>query len=209
MEQKKYLDDITEIKNMMDRSSRFLSLSGLSGILAGVYALIASGMAFYIIKDIESYNNKLQRFFVTVEYVGDLLVIALTVLIMAVATCLILSVKKAKKNGEKFWNSSSKRLLVNFAIPLLAGGIFCFNLIYHEAFKFVAPATLIFYGLACINASKYTLGDVKYLGLCCLMLGLVSGFFIGYGLLFWALGFGVCHILYGSIMYYKYDRPNI
>lgn len=97
-------------------------------------------------------------------------------------------------------------MLLNFSIPLVSGGIFCIALLIHDEFGLIAPATLLFYGFACINASKYTLGDIHNLGITCIILGLLSAFFIGYGLLFWALGFGVCHILYGAIMYFKYEK---
>jgi hypothetical protein len=68
----------------------------------------------------------------------------------------------------------------------------------------VAPLTLIFYGLALVNASKYTLSEVRWLGLTQILLGLAAAHFIGYGLVFWALGFGLVHILYGLVMHYKY-----
>ena len=95
---------------------------------------------------------------------------------------------------------------MNFLIPLITGGFFIVFLIEKEMLSIIAPLMLIFYGMACLNASKYTLGDVRYLGITMILLGLLSTWFLGYGLLFWALGFGVCHIVYGSLMYFKYDR---
>jgi hypothetical protein len=68
----------------------------------------------------------------------------------------------------------------------------------------VAPATLIFYGLALVNAERYTLTDIKYLGYCQIGLGLISLFFLGWGLVAWTFGFGVLHIVYGLIMHKKY-----
>jgi hypothetical protein len=132
--------------------------------------------------------------------------IAGTVIILSIITAILLSYQKATKHNEKVWNASSKRLVINFLIPLATGGIFILFLIEKEFLGLIAPLTLIFYGLACVNASKYTLGDVRYLGLTQIILGLLSLWFLGYGLLFWALGFGFCHILYGSVMYFKYDR---
>ncbi|UMB61974.1 hypothetical protein MHL31_07205 [Lutibacter sp. A80] len=206
MNSKKYLDDISEIKNMMSKSSRFMSLSGLSGILAGVYALIGSYLAHNIIYSIKSEPNKLMQFFMTYNSLDYLLIIALSVMGLALFTGIILTYYKAKKSGEKIWDVSSKRLIINFALPLIIGGLFSLVLIQYEYIKIIAPTTLIFYGLACVNASKYTLGGVRYLGLTIIAIGLISTQFIGYGLYFWALGFGVCHIIYGSLMYFKHDR---
>jgi hypothetical protein len=206
METNKYLNDISEIKNMMNRSSRFISLSGLSGVLAGVYSLIGAWMAYETIysdsSDLGSYKNLV----VSESSIKRLFAIAIIVILLSITTGISLSIKKAKKENENIWDASSKRLLINFAIPLATGGFFILFLIEKEIYGFVAPLTLIFYGLACVNASKYTLGDVRYLGITLIIIGLISSYFIGYGLLFWALGFGVCHIFYGFKLYLKHDK---
>jgi len=197
-----YLKDIQDIKKMMDKSSQFISLSGLSGILAGVYALAG---AFFI-----KYIDALQDGYVIVDSYSFKLIlgIALAVLILSIATGLLFSIRKAKKEGETIWNSTTKRLVTNFMIPLITGGVFALLLIQNHYYGLIAPVTLIFYGMACVNASRYTLRDVRYLGLTIIVIGLVATYFMGYGLEFWALGFGVCHILYGSVMYFKYDRSK-
>ncbi len=199
MDSNKYLDDISEIKAMMSRSSRFISLSGLSGIMAGVYALIGAYLGYLIL-----YPSSWK--FDTYEAIQEALIaVAAGVAILAVLTAALLTFRKAKRSGESIWDSSSKRLLANFLIPLLTGGIFVLLLIRLEYWVMIAPSTLIFYGMACLNASKYTLRDVRYLGITVIILGLLSAYFAGYGLLFWALGFGVCHVLYGTLMHFKYD----
>ncbi len=206
METKDYLKDIQDIKLMMNQSSRFISLSGLSGVLAGIYSLVGAWFAYKTIYFDTSTMGNYKNLIISQEAVYRLLGIASTVLILSILTGIILSIRKANKSNEKVWNPTSKRLVINFAIPLATGGFFILFLIEKEMLGLVAPLTLIFYGLACVNASKYTLGDVRYLGVTMILLGLLSTWFLGYGLLFWALGFGVCHILYGSIMYFKHDR---
>ena len=206
MEKEKYLNDISEIKNLMDKSSRFISLSGLSGVLAGLYCLIGAGLAYKIIYFDTTTLGNYGDLIITETTLIQLFIIAITVIVLSLVTAIVLSIRKAKKSDNSVWNTSTKKLVINFMIPLSTGGIFILFLIEKEILGLVAPLTLIFYGLACVNASKYTLGDVRYLGISMILLGLLSTWFLGYGLLFWALGFGVCHILYGSIMYYKYDR---
>lgn len=206
MKKEKYLSDISEIKNLMNRSSRFISLSGLSGILAGIYCLIGAALAYKIIYFDSTNLGNYSDLIITETALLQLFAIAGSVIFLSLITGIILSIKKASKSNDTVWNASSKRLVINFMIPLTTGGIFILFLIEKEYLGLVAPLTLLFYGLACVNASKYTLGDVRYLGITMIFLGLLSTWFLGYGLLFWALGFGVCHILYGSIMYFKYDR---
>lgn len=205
MSEKDYLQDLTEIKTILNKSTRFISLSGLSGILAGVYALLGAALGNYLIN---SYQHAYEpAAFLPISYFELLLVaVAGSVLLVSVLTAYFLTLKKASKNNEKVWSTSSKRLLQHFMIPLITGGVFCIILYQNSFIGLIAPSTLIFYGLACINASKYTIGSIKYLGITEVIIGLISTQFIGYGLYFWALGFGICHIIYGIVMYHKYDK---
>jgi hypothetical protein len=205
MKEKDYLKDIIEIKSIMNKSSRFISLSGLSGILAGVYALVGAIAANYILTNYQIADSPVSVIPISfLEYI--LIGIAGLVLLLSIISAYILSSKKAKKSGEKLWDATSKRLLINFSIPLFTGGAFSIILYQYCLIGLIAPSTLIFYGLACINASKYTLGDIRYLGLLNIIIGLVSTQFIGYGLYFWAFGFGILHIVYGIVLYNKYDK---
>lgn len=201
METKDYLKDIQDIKSMMAQSSQFISLSGFSGIIAGIYALVGAYIANTIIENDRSYFITLES--LTFKY---LVLTALIVLVLSIGTAYLLTIRKAKKVGEKVWNPTSRRLVINFCIPLVTGGIFSILLLKNGYYGLIAPITLIFYGLACVNASKYTLRDVRYLGITQIVLGLIATEFSGYGLYFWVVGFGICHILYGSVMHYKYDR---
>ena len=206
MENKNYLEDLKDIKNLMNHSTKFLSLSGISGILAGVYCLVGAYLANQLIyADVTDFDNY-NRILITQSTIFKLLAIAVTVVLLSLFTAIYFSNKKAKENNLQLWNATSKRLLINFMIPLATGGFFILFLIEKEILVLVAPLTLLFYGLACVNASKYTLGDIRYLGITMILLGLLSTWFLGYGLVFWALGFGICHIVYGGLMYFKYDR---
>ena len=196
-----YLKDISEIRSMMERSSRFISLSGLSGVLAGVYALIGAYIAYQILH--AGGGDAYRR---SENVINLLLIVAVVVLILAIGTGIWLTTRRAKQQNFKIWDSTARRLVINLLIPLITGGLFSLIMLYRGYAGMVAPAMLIFYGLALINASKYTLSDVRYLGICEIVLGLCASFFVGYSLLFWALGFGVLHIIYGTVMYFKYER---
>lgn len=193
--------DLREIRSIMERSTKFLSLSGISGVLAGIYALAGAYLAFQIFEDQEAlvYGSP------SGEQVGDLLMIGFTVLVLAVTTAVVLSVRKAKKRGERVWNPAAKRMLVNMAVPLVTGGLLVLLLLAKGLIMLMAPVTLIFYGLALYNASKFTYSDVKYFGFVQLLLGLLGVYFTQYSLLFWTLGFGVMHIIYGIYVNYKYE----
>lgn len=208
----KYLQDISHIKNMINKSAQFISLSGLAGIMAGIYALIGAFVANSLIQSnnnkYDSTNYSTGTAVITLESSTFKMIIltAGIVLLLSIATAVLLTINKAKKEGENVWNTTSKRLLTNFMIPLVTGGIFGLLLLRNGSYGLIAPVTLIFYGLSCVNASKYTLRDVRYLGITIIILGLIATELSGYALEFWAMGFGVCHIIYGSMMYFKYDR---
>ena len=188
----------------MDRSSRFISLSGLSGVIAGILALIGAALAYYTVfvdNNYYSYRVAILDLNTTIT----LIAIASAVLILSISFGIYLSWRKAKKNNHGIWDNQSKRLIINLMIPLATGGLLCLILISKGFIGLVAPLTLVFYGLALINASKYTLTEVRSLGIVEVTLGLMACQWEGFGLIFWCIGFGALHIIYGIIMHVKYD----
>lgn len=205
-QQQDQLEALHEIRNIMDRSSRFISLSGLSGISAGLTALAGAAVVKWYLSEHkiayrENYDITLNQNTILV-----LLTAALVVLVVALVLASFFTIRRAHRNNQRIWDSQSKRLLLNLAIPLAAGGVFCAILLYHGILYLVAPAMLVFYGLALLNGSKYTISDIRYLGIFEIILGLLASFFVSYGLLSWTIGFGVLHIVYGTLVYFKYER---
>lgn len=200
----KHQEDLAHIRSMMERSSRFISLSGLSGVFAGLSALIGGIYVYQLFKvnGIEYFTD--EHVLLSGSLVSELIWIGVVILVCAFVFGTFFTVRKSKKYNLPIWTSATKNMLFNLAVPLAAGGIFCLALIYHGYYGLVAPSTLLFYGLAVINAEKYTFSDIKYLGFSELLLGCISLFYIGYGLIFWILGFGILHIVYGLVMFKKY-----
>lgn len=203
---------LQDIKNLMERSSRFISLSGLSGVAAGIWALLGAAAIFkylglmpfthkYIYYQY-AINNEKWGF----DVFSFFLIVGAVILIGATLSAWFFTNRKAKRAGVPVWDKTTRQMLIHLSIPLVAGGLFCFALLRNGSFGLIAPATLIFYGLALVNASKYTFQDVRYLGLTEVGLGLLAAFIPGFGLEFWAVGFGILHIIYGTTMYYKYEQ---
>ncbi|MEP0006199.1 MAG: hypothetical protein ABJ387_02980 [Balneola sp.] len=194
-----YNQDLAEIRSMMERSSKFLSLSGLSGVLAGLYALTGSYIAYYIYDFDPGFANSSG-----VE--TEIILLALLVLVLAVGSAVLLSYKKAHKKGEKVWNSASKRLLSIVGIPLSAGAIFSLILFYEGSIGLIPSVTLIFYGIALYSAGRLTFNELSVLGLLQIALGLNAAYFTEHSLLLWALGFGVAHVIYGIYIHIRHER---
>lgn len=199
-QQQDYIRDIAEIRSMMERSAKFLSLSGWAGILAGVYAIAGAGLA-YILFDFNP-----DTILYTSDDLGSVIVLALVVLTLALVTAVYFSWKKGDKQGEKIWNATSRRLLVSMAVPLITGGILMGLLILKGLTGLLAPLSLLFYGLALYNAGNYTIREVKLMGFVQIILGVSASWFIDYGLILWVTGFGVVHIIYGIYIYFRYER---
>jgi len=195
------LETLQEIRSIMERSARFLSLSGWSGIWAGCVALVGAVIAHYWLLQFH-----IQRSYHLDEARIKFIFLGIVVFIAALMGGFFFTAQKVRKQGYKLWNSASRQLLLQILVPLVTGGIFVLGFISNANDMYIAPACLVFYGLALINGSKYTLTDIRYLGYMEVALGCINLFFAKYGLYFWTIGFGILHILYGAIMWNKYDR---
>lgn len=206
-EQNQHLDALKDIRKLMQRSSRFISLSGLSGIAAGFWALVGAYFAYDWIHEYfvqfsdEGYDSQSFR---TLKL--NLFLLAAAVFALALLSALFFTWRRAGRNNMPLWDHTSKQLIINTAIPIVAGGLFIMGMLQYSEWRFVAPASLVFYGLALVNGSKYTVSDIRYLGFMEIILGLINTQYIGYGIYFWALGFGALHIIYGFVMWWKYER---
>jgi len=208
--------DIQQIKQMMERSSRFISLSGLSGIAAGICALIGASFAYHVLYsndtilmnlDDSLYNSTISAHINLGNLIENRLVlIAILTFIGAFISSIFFTWLRSKKTNVPIWGTTSKRLMINVCIPLVTGGIFLLKLIEDGHMGLIAPGCLIFYGLALVNAAKFTLGEIKWLGYFQIVLGLINLWCVGKGLYFWVTGFGILHIIYGIIMWNKYER---
>lgn len=203
MDNREGLAAIQDIKRIMERSSRFISLSGWSGITAGLCALGGALTAKHFISQYQGSNSGRINSSVLEE---TLLMVAGATFAAAFISAFVFTFIRSRRKGVAVWGNSAQRLMFNTAVPLLAGALVVLRMLEMKEYGLLAPCCLIFYGLALINGSKYTLGEVRYLGYFQVVLGIINLWIPGNGLYFWALGFGVLHIIYGVVMWWKYER---
>ena len=204
-----YFEDLKIIKKVMEESSRFLSLSGLSGLFAGLIALAGAAVAVLVIMKgnilfTDEYYAGLSAGELRIHVIL-LVTDALLILLSAIAVSVYFSYRRSIQQGLKIWTPVSKRFMLNLLVPLLTGGLLIVILYFHHQWQLIVPAMLIFYGLALVTAGKFTYNEVFYLGLIEITTGLISAVSPAYGLFFWCFGFGILHISYGLIMYRKYE----
>jgi hypothetical protein len=196
-------EDLQAIRHMMERSSKFLSLSGLSGVFAGLSAIAGAVVAWLFI--FKSCLLNLPEDLLASATLPLLVADVSLVLVFAILGALFFSRRKARKSGQPFFTKSARHLVVQLLIPLATGGIFVLILAFRNIPELIPPVMLIFYGLALVNAGKFTFSEIRYLGLTEILLGLLAGAFLNLGLIFWVLGFGILHIIYGIVMYYRHE----
>ena len=109
MNKDKALESVNEIKELMEKSSKFISVSGLAAILAGIlrHWLARTSRHKFITPD--------TYLIVALELMA---IIALSVLAAAAVTAGILSYCKSKKTGQKFFSRLTYRALWNFSLPI-------------------------------------------------------------------------------------------
>ncbi len=206
-EEKNYSSDLALIRSMMERSSKFLSLSGWAGILAGTYAIAGAFIAwklFGLSAEDLAINKSLAK---SLPFnTAQIVLVFGTVLILALGTAMIDSYRKARARNENAWNPVSRKLMRDMAVPLLSGGIAIIILVAKGMIHLVAPFSLLFYGLALFVAGKYTYNEVRVLGYVEIALGLVALWFSEYAFVLWIVGFGIAHIIYGIIMHYSHRK---
>lgn len=205
-QQQEQLEAIQGIRTLMERAARFHALSGMAGVIVGMIAL-AGTAAIYLFLDLSPSDTEyLEKAVEVPRFDYFLLGDALIVLTLALLTGGFMAIRKAKKMQLPLWDATARRLVFNLFIPLITGGVFSLILFDKGYIYLLAPVTLIFYGLALVNASKYSINEIRYLGLWEILTGLIASYFIDYGLLAWAFGFGILHIIYGVVIYYKHEQ---
>jgi hypothetical protein len=200
--QHKQSTELDAIRKLMERSSTCAGLSGLGGILAGVLALVGASLAYYWLRDFEENTYAIEAL------QKKILLLAAAVFVGALLCVLFFSYRRSKKIQTPFWNGATRRLIINIAVPFIAGSFIILWVLNNQFYFLLPPVSLIIYGVAIFCGSYYTTDESRYLAFAEMFLGCVNIWLPAYGLLFWATGFGVLHIIYGIVMWVKYERKE-
>jgi hypothetical protein len=205
------LEALSDIRNMMERSSKFVALSGKAGIFAGIFTLVGA-IAGYFMLDIQADELSNYQFLFLADgsfdaqHFNTLLLLLGAIFVASVTTACLLAAQNAKKRGMAVWDATTRRVVFHFAVPLVTGALFSLALLHHHSIDLIAPTTLIFYGLSHVNMSKYTLDEIRTFGIIHILLGLIGAMHVNLGIQLWVIGFGLFHILYGAFIYFKYEK---
>ncbi len=213
------MDTLKHIRNIMEKSSRFSSLSGWSAVSAGCIAIAGAWFAGSAMTAVGIQPKNLSlwsevhnlNFIVDLRTIveSDIFIIALLTFIAAFSLTILFTYLRNRKQGISIWSATSKRVMMHVALPMLVSLFFLIRIIQFGIFGLIPPVCLLFYGLGLVNVGKYSLDEVKYLGFGMIVIGLVNCWFIQYGLYFWTAGFGLLHIVYGIYIWMKYEKNQV
>ena len=196
MENKDALNTLHEIKELMEKSSRFQAISGWSILIVGLLASVVSAGAWLLLLPHEGMSmggmliNSPYRTLIASS-------VALALLVVSFAVVCFGSYRMMKRQGGFEFGRTIRRPLFHFAVPMVVGGLLCLAMLMQGHYGLTSTFMLVFYGLALLNASHYTSRSIALLGYCELVLGVVDCFVVSHAILFWFLGFGLLHIVFG------------
>jgi len=207
------------MKKSLEQSSRFISLSGLSGVFVGFCGLLGTYIMHYLIRGDDTKSDKeMLNIISSFDYynlsvhvfVGEhLIFLAIYTVIFAILFAFYLTLRRSKRENHPIWDIHIQKQLSTLSIPLIVGLIFVIKLVASANYPLIVPSLLLFYGIALVNIRGLTNGDIGYLGYAFIVLGIVNLWLEGWGILFFGFGFGVLHIIYGTVTFIIYERHTV
>ena len=181
----------------MQQNSSYFSLSGLSGILVGIYGLLTVYMVHMLTSTYGDGFDGSSQLPIALLEIG-ILVLAVVMILVALITLRIRAKRSAKKHNEKLWSPFSKKLRFHTLILLLLFIVILAVVANKGYYSIITPLMLLLYGIFLLNLSRLV-GRLRYLAFAELILATIAYFIYDKELLFLGLGFGIFHIIYGIV----------
>ncbi|MEW6510686.1 MAG: hypothetical protein AB1428_06960 [Bacteroidota bacterium] len=182
-----------DLRSATAQPTRLLTLTGLPGILAG---LIGTGGAAGAHAVVTSEGGEASK-------IGFIALIGAGAALLTIGCSAFHSARRLSHWGKTAWSAADREVVREMATPLLAGLMFTAVLVMHRMFMAIPGSLLVFYGLSLDAAAKATRPEVRWLAWIEIALGMIAFVFTEHALTYWAVGFGISHILYGGLMYFK------
>ncbi|GEM_PF-487184 len=219
MEARRAQDYLRDIHAIMERSVRHSTLSGLSGIIAGMAAIGGAVLSTFMCADMNTPSLWVD------EHTGKtFLIIWLGVLVVAAASDMILTKRKARKIGKQFFDRPMRRVLLalvpGFACGLAVtiyfalGGLYAVRSVevhYNTDIPMIGNVFrlpmywMIFYGLALVSVSSISLRELFIMGIAFVAAGIYTMFWgLDNPMLMMGISFGGFHLVYGIYMWLRY-----
>jgi hypothetical protein len=175
-------DNLRFIRDTMERAASFTAVPGWGGVAIGITAVATGIVAF---------RMAAQQQFLAWLVEG---VLALTIGCIAVRM-------KSRRLALSLSSRPARRALLSFVPPLLAGAVLT-TVLYRADLLTVLPGLwLLLYGAAVVTGGAFSVRIVPVMGICFMLLGGVALLApVISGNVFLILGFGVMHIVFGTLI---------
>ena len=180
-------ENLRVIRALMERSTKFSTFSGLSGVCAGMASIIGCIITRLYIPDPGAFP---------VQF----LALWSTVIVIAVGADYLLMKRRAAQVGKRVLSRLGKQMVIASVPGLGTGAIVTFYLLQHHLLGSVYPFWMLAYGLAVSATGLFSQREVSLLGVAFLIAGAACLFATGIGLPMMAVTFGGFHIVYGLAM---------
>ncbi len=181
------MENLRYIREAMERSTSFTAVPGGGGILIGLTALIAAGLAETIPGE--------HRWMVVWGWE-----LPLALFIGGVSMK-----RKARQANLKLMTGPGRKFVLSLAPPLIAGALISFALARVDSVEVLPGIWLLLYGAGVVTGGAFSVRVVPVMGFCFMSIGAVALFVSpDYGNLLMASGFGITHIVFGVIIARRY-----
>jgi hypothetical protein len=195
--------ELKVIRQLMERPVRYSTMSGLSGILAGLAALGGLAADWAISSAWQDTPRMAMKINVLV-WAG--------VLAVAFAGAVICTRLRERRQNMPFWSGVKKRILLTILPPFVAGVGLTLIIAYRwhtgwgpNEWGLIPAIWMLFYGLALWQVGLLSPVEVRLMGAAFLACGLAAAlWFQPYP--YWSLGvtFGGFHIVYGLAVWVRH-----
>jgi hypothetical protein len=181
------MDNLSFIRQTMERATAFTAVPGWGGVGMGVLALAAAGVA--------------ETRLTPTEWLVTWLVTSALGLTLGGWTM----AAKARRAGTTVFSYSGRRFVLSYVPPLLVGALLTGVLVRAGLWTALPGTWLLLYGTGVVTGGAFSVRVVPLMGLCFMVLGAVALFGpAAWGNLLMAAGFGALHIVFGLIIARRY-----
>jgi hypothetical protein len=181
------IEDLSFIREAMERATTVTSVPGWGGAAMGVTAVVAGWVA--------------SRQATPAEW----LAVWLGEAVVALGIGGVTMVRKAELTGSSLRTRTGRLFVNGFVPPILAGAVLTVACYYLGLTRVLPGVWLLLYGTAVVTAGAFSVRLVPIMGACFMVLGAVA-FAVpaGYGDWLMALGFGGLQIGFGIVIARRY-----
>ena len=184
-------ENLRLIRELMERSTRHSTFSGVSGVFAGTVSIVGCLVTRWIG----------ERGLSSDAYAAAFLTIWASVVLLAIGADYFLTKRRAAAVGKRIMSRLGKQMFVASMPGLGSGAVITFYFLRQGLLPQVYPVWALCYGAAVCAVGLFSQREVTRLGLAFLIAGTATLLlFPLYGLPMMALTFGGFHIVYGIVM---------